>query len=88
MFQIAIDAIGKAIDLPIHVEREVHLILAIVTWCYNLQVIDLKICMIDRLYQDSVIVHNKYSLLYWHAYSTDLLILGHLQPCKLYLIFP
>ena len=23
MFQIAIDAIGKAIDLPIHVEREV-----------------------------------------------------------------
>jgi hypothetical protein len=35
---------ASAIDLPIYVEREV---------------IDLKICMLERLYQDSVTVHNR-----------------------------
>jgi len=40
-----IRAVGNAIDVPLWVERP------------N---IDLQICTYDRLYQDSIVVHNRY----------------------------
>ena len=43
--QISIQARGQGIDLPVYVEREM---------------VDLRICMLDRLYQDSIVVHNRY----------------------------
>ena len=42
--QIPILAWGQGIDLPVYVEREM---------------MDLRICMLDRLYQDSIVVHNR-----------------------------
>ena len=42
--QISIQAIANAIDVPVWVER---------------QNIDLKICMYDRLYQDTIIVNSR-----------------------------
>lgn len=42
--QIPILARGQGIDLPVYVEREM---------------MDLRICMLDRLYQDSIVVHNR-----------------------------
>ena len=42
--QIPILAQGQGIDLPVYVEREM---------------VDLRICMLDRLYQDSIVVHNR-----------------------------
>ena len=41
--QITISAKGEGLDLPVYVERDS---------------IDLKICTIDRLYQDSIEIHN------------------------------
>lgn len=41
---ISIQAIANAIDVPVWVER---------------QTVDLKICMYDRLYQDTIIVNNR-----------------------------
>ncbi|XP_052759795.1 cilia- and flagella-associated protein 74-like isoform X2 [Mya arenaria] len=41
---ISIRALGSAIDVPVWVER---------------QSVDLKICMLDRLYQDTIIVNNR-----------------------------
>lgn len=35
---------GCGIDVPVWIEREV---------------VDLKICMYDRLYQDAILVHNR-----------------------------
>lgn len=43
--QISIQAIANAIDVPVWVER---------------QTVDLKICMYDRLYQDTIIVNNRW----------------------------
>ena len=43
--QISIQARGQGIDLPVYVEREM---------------VDLRICTLDRLYQDSIVVHNRY----------------------------
>ena len=45
--QISIQARGQGIDLPVYVEREM---------------VDLRICMLDRLYQDSIVVHNRYNV--------------------------
>ena len=42
--QITIRVSGNAIDVPVWVER---------------QTIDLKICMFDRLYQDTILVNNR-----------------------------
>ena len=42
--QISIQARGQGIDLPVYVEREM---------------VDLRICTLDRLYQDSIVVHNR-----------------------------
>ena len=44
--QIRIHASGRGIDLPIYVEREE---------------MDLRLCMMDQLYQDSVIVNNRWN---------------------------
>lgn len=44
---IIITASGKGIEVPIYVEEET---------------IDLRICMTDRLYQDSVVLHNRSSI--------------------------
>ena len=44
ILQISIQAIANAIDVPVWVER---------------QNIDLKICMYDRLYQDTIVVSNR-----------------------------
>ncbi|XP_062567014.1 cilia- and flagella-associated protein 74-like isoform X2 [Saccostrea cucullata] len=41
---ISIQAVANAIDVPVWVER---------------QTVDLKICMFDRLYQDTIIVNNR-----------------------------
>ncbi|CAL1527246.1 unnamed protein product [Lymnaea stagnalis] len=41
---ISIIAFGNAIDVPVWVERES---------------VDLRICMMDRLYQDTIIIHNR-----------------------------
>ncbi|XP_052267472.1 cilia- and flagella-associated protein 74-like isoform X2 [Dreissena polymorpha] len=41
---ISIRALGSAIDVPVWVER---------------QSVDLKICLLDRLYQDTIIVNNR-----------------------------
>ncbi|KAL4221191.1 hypothetical protein ACF0H5_019455 [Mactra antiquata] len=41
---ISVRAIGTAIDVPVWVER---------------QTVDLKICMLDRLYQDTIVVNNR-----------------------------
>lgn len=42
--QIQIQALAHAIDVPVWVER---------------QSVDLKICMFDRLYQDTITVNNR-----------------------------
>ena len=42
--QVSIQARGQGIDLPVYVERET---------------MDLRICMLERLYQDSIVVHNR-----------------------------
>jgi len=42
--QVIIHAVAQAIDVPLWVER---------------QNIDLRICTYDRLYQDSVVIHNR-----------------------------
>lgn len=47
-FQIPIIATGVAIDVPVYVPNS------------N---VDLKICTFDRLYQDSVVVKNRYASL-------------------------
>ena len=44
VLQISVLTSGRGIDLPIYVEREE---------------MDLRICMLDRLYQDSVMLHNR-----------------------------
>ena len=44
LFQISIQALANAIDVPVWIER---------------QTVDLKICMYDRLYQDTIIVNNR-----------------------------
>ena len=43
--QIPVRALGNAIDVPVWVER---------------QTVDLKICLFDRLYQDTILVKNRY----------------------------
>lgn len=42
--QISVQALAHAVDVPVWVER---------------QNVDLKICMFDRLYQDTIIVNNR-----------------------------
>ncbi|XP_065062279.1 cilia- and flagella-associated protein 74-like [Rhopilema esculentum] len=42
--EITVEAVGNGIDVPVWVERDV---------------VDMKICMFDRLYQDAIIVHNR-----------------------------
>ena len=42
--QLEVTAIGSGVDIPVYVEREV---------------IDLRICLLDRLYQSSVILKNR-----------------------------
>jgi hypothetical protein len=42
--QISVRALGNAIDVPVWVQR---------------QTVDLKICMLDRLYQDTIVVNNR-----------------------------
>ena len=42
--QVSIQARGQGIDLPVYVERET---------------MNLRICMLERLYQDSIVVHNR-----------------------------
>lgn len=57
--QISIQAIANAIDVPVWVER---------------QTVDLKICMYDRLYQDTIIVNNRWvnnNLTLWLLEKTD-----------------
>ena len=44
LLQISIRALANAIDVPVWVER---------------QTVDLKICMFDRLYQDTITVNNR-----------------------------
>ena len=43
--QIPVQALANAVDVPVWVER---------------QNIDLKICMFDRLYQDTILVNNRW----------------------------
>lgn len=42
--QIPLKSLGRAIDVPVWVER---------------QTVDLKICMFDRLFQDTILVNNR-----------------------------
>lgn len=42
--QLAVSAIANGIDVPVWVER---------------QSVDLKICVFDRLYQDTIIINNR-----------------------------
>ena len=42
---VTISAGGQGMDLPVFVEREI---------------VDLRLCMVDRLYQDSLVVHNRW----------------------------
>ena len=44
MLQIHLTTVANAIDVPVWVQR---------------QSVDLKICMFDRLYQDTIIVYNR-----------------------------
>lgn len=44
LLQIPVLASGCGIDVPIYVEREE---------------MDLRVCMVDQLYQDSVLLHNR-----------------------------
>jgi hypothetical protein len=54
---------GCGIDVPVWVEREE---------------VDLKICMYDRLYQDAILVHNRYVILH-ELNPTILFLLGTLH---------
>lgn len=42
--QLAVSAVANGIDVPVWVER---------------QSVDLKICVFDRLYQDTIIINNR-----------------------------
>lgn len=42
---IALRAFGEGLELPVYVEREV---------------VDMQICMVGRLYQESIVVHNRW----------------------------
>ena len=68
--KVGISAQGKSHDLPIYVDREVWVsVISEVIYYHCLcthartQVMELHTCMLDRLYQDSVILHNRYILL-------------------------
>lgn len=44
VYQLSVRTVANAIDVPVWVER---------------QTVDLKICMFDRLYQDTIVVNNR-----------------------------